>query len=114
MNYIRNVGTPVYQAPEQQGKKNTSVGITTKTDIFSIGQIFYELLLGEPQLIDTSYTFRAGGKTWTRRPELTPQLLELKGGKELNDILKRMTEYKPSDRIIYDELITELKRIRFR
>ena len=113
VNYIRNVGTPAYQAPEQQGIRSTSVGITSKTDVFALGQIFYEMLIGEPPLIGTAYTFRTGGP-WIKRPELSPDILELKGGLQLNEILKRMTEFKPADRIIYDKLITELKRIQFR
>lgn len=113
VNYIRNVGTPVYQAPEQQGIRNTSVGITSKTDIFAIGQIFYEMLIGEPPLIGTSYTFRTGGP-WLKRPELPTNILELKGGTQLNETLKKMTEFKPADRSIYDKLITELNRIQFR
>ena len=107
------MGTPAYQAPEQQGIRSTSVGITSKTDVFAIGQIFYEMLIGEPPLIGTAYTFRTGGP-WIKRPELSPDILELKGGLQLNEILKRMTEFKPADRIIYDKLITELKRIQFR
>ena len=114
VNYIRNVGTPAYQAPEQMGLRSTTVGITSKTDVFAIGQIFYELLLGEPQLIGNSYTFRSGKGIWMKRPELTSDILKLKGGTELNEILKKMTEFKPSDRIIYDKLITDLIRIQFR
>ena len=60
VNYVRNVGTPAYQAPEQQGIRSTSVGITSKTDVFALGQIFYEMLIGEPPLIGTAYTFRTG------------------------------------------------------
>ncbi len=114
VNYVRNVGTPAYQAPEQQGMRGTSVGITSKTDIFAIGQIFYELLLGDPPLIGTAYTYRSGEKAWTKRPELTTDILALKGGHQLNETLKKMTAFKPADRIIYDKLITELIRIQFR
>lgn len=114
VNYVRNVGTPAYQAPEQQGMRGTSVGITTKTDIFAIGQILYELLLGAPPLIGTAYTYRSGGDNWTKRPELSTDILALKGGTQLSEVLKKMTEFKPADRIIYDKLITELKRIQFR
>lgn len=111
---IRNTGTVDYRAPEQTGSKNTSVGITSATDIFAIGQIFYEMLLGRPPQIGTDYTYRYGAKVWTKRPELNASILDLKGGSQLNDIIKRMTEFEPANRIIYDKLIMELQRIQFR
>jgi len=40
-----NVGTPLYMSPEMiQFKENKMINITTKTDIWSIGVVIYELL----------------------------------------------------------------------
>ena len=37
-----------------------------------------------------SYTFRSGKGIWMKRPELTSDILKLKGGTELNEILKKI------------------------
>lgn len=40
-----DVGTPLYMSPEMiKFKNDKSINITTKTDIWSIGLVFYELL----------------------------------------------------------------------
>jgi calcium-dependent protein kinase len=40
-----DVGTPLYMSPEMiRFKNDKSINITTKTDIWSIGLVFYELL----------------------------------------------------------------------
>ena len=74
LNYIRNIGTTNYQAPEQLGIRNTRVSITNKTDIFAIGQIMYEMLLGRVPTIGAEYQYKARQDTWIQIPQLPAYL----------------------------------------
>ena len=114
LNYVRNVGTANYQAPEQFGRKNFSVAISSKTDIFAIGQIFYELLTGNPPVIGIDYTYRAGEEKWIKIPELPEYLFDIQGIERVDKLLKKMTLLKREDRAIYDEIVNELVKIRFK
>lgn len=112
LNHIRYVGTKNYQAPEQIGKKNTKVTICNKTDIFAIGQIFYEMLLGEPPKIGIDYLSKANEKQWIQVPEMNSYLLQIQGVDKIQKVLEDMTRFDMNDRCIYERIITNLKNIR--
>ncbi len=112
LNHIRNVGTTNYQAPEQLGMKNTSVSISSKTDIFAIGQIFYELLLGAPPKIGNEYQYKARETEWIQTPELDEYLQNIKHIGDIEKIIKRMTSFNPETRPSYNDIIRNLKNIR--
>lgn len=112
LNYVRNVGTVGYQAPEQTGMRGCTVNITPRTDIFAIGQIYYEILTGNVPLIGKDYKFRSGNDNWSVFPELPYEILRIPGTDKINNLLKRMTAFRAEDRIIYNRLIAELKRIK--
>ena len=112
LNYIRNLGTTNYQAPEQLGIRNTRVSITSKTDVFAIGQIMYELLLGRVPVIGEDYQYKARQNTWVQVPQLSEYLEEISGVKDLAEIMSKMTAFEIEDRLPYDTIIRNLKNIR--
>lgn len=109
--YIRHIGTAAYQAPEQQGRPLTSVKINFKTDIFAIGQIFHELLIGRLPSTSSDYQYRFPDTNWLKRPILSELVPELPYVEKLEPLLIRMTEYSLSERINYNDIIIELNRI---
>ena len=114
LSYVRNVGTAGYQAPEQTGNyRDYPTRITQKTDIFAIGQIFYELLSGQLPRIGIDYVRRTGKFEWETNPSFPNDVKSLLSDNKLEDLLKQMTAFKPENRIGYSSIITELRRVRF-
>ena len=114
LNYVRNVGTVAYQAPEQTGIKDCPVKISVKTDIFAIGQIYYELLTGHVPAIGTEYRRRATEYQWAAYPELPEKLMQSPGVERLNSLLIQMTAFRAEERPVYDKIISELNHMKFR
>lgn len=110
LNYIRNVGTLSYQAPEQ--KKKLDVGINSKTDIFAIGQIFYELLIGYVPRIDMEYQKRARTDYWEKTPIIPDYLMKYDGMQQIESILENMTRFNAEERSSYTKIIRELTIMR--
>src|SRR6516164_10860035 len=86
------IGTPEYMSPEQaRGEK-----LTERSDLFSLGVIFYELLTGQ-----SPYPADAPLATlWKRLQEKPKPPMEVEPGvpKVLNDILMKALEIEPEDR----------------
>lgn len=112
LNHVRKVGTTNYQAPEQLGIKDTRTSVTNKTDIFAIGQIFYEMLLGTPPIIDVDYLRKARNENWVQTPHLPDELTQITGVDKLEAVLIQMTAFDPIKRPTYEKIITYLKNIR--
>lgn len=114
LGYVRNVGTTGYQAPEQTGVfRDYSAKVTQKTDVFAIGQIFYELLLGHAPIIGTDYVRRSGEFVWISEPSLPDEVKALLANDQLERLLRRMTAFESEDRVGYSGIITELRRVNF-
>ena len=86
------IGTPDYMSPEQA----KGVEIDTRSDIFSAGIIFYEMLTGRsPFQADT-----AMGKLWKRTSEPAPDIHEIDTSipRALSEIVKKCLEIEPEKR----------------
>lgn len=86
------IGSPPYMAPEQFLGKATFV-----SDIYSIGCIFYEMLIGRPPIFDPD-PFKILEKA--QQGKITPpRLKNNKVPKEINEIIMRCLSSKVEDRI---------------
>jgi len=112
LNHVRNVGTNNYQAPEQLGMKNTSVSIMNKTDIFAIGQIFYEMLLGKVPVIGEDYLFKARDTSWVEEPALPEYMQSIGGVDSIHKVIQKMTCLNQEDRDPYEKILRNLINIR--
>lgn len=112
LNHIRWVGTTNYQAPEQLKIKDSGVDICSAVDMFAIGQIFYELLLGRAPIVGVDYTYKARETEWRQVPEFSENLLKIKGIESLYNIVKKMTAFKSDQRLAFGRAITLLKNMR--
>lgn len=86
------IGTPEYMSPEQaRGEK-----LTERSDLFSLGVIFYELLTGKSPYPDDV----ALATLWKRLQEKPKPPIEVDPAvpKPLNDIVMKSLEIKPEDR----------------
>jgi serine/threonine-protein kinase len=101
------MGTPSYMAPEQAAGRSAEVG--PRTDVYALGAILYEALVGAPPYVGESKSrvlelVRAGGVVppSKRRPEIPA---------DLESICLKCLELLPSDRYATaDELAEELDR----
>lgn len=85
------IGSPPYMAPEQfLGKASFSA------DIYSIGCIFYEMLIGRPPIVDPDpFKILEKAKEGKIKP---PRLINNKLPKEINEIIMRCLAIKVEDR----------------
>jgi serine/threonine protein kinase len=108
------MGTSGYCAPEQDEIfcKKLTAAYGAHTDLFAIGQIYYELLLGENQRFGEHYVADLKEKVWTQRPSLPEKLLALPDGHQIDALLNKMTTFNPDKRkydISYERALATLK-----
>ena len=112
LKYTRNVGTLDYRAPEQSDSRNLRARNTFKTDIYSIGILFYEMLLGRVPREGTDFLKRATSTAWVQTPHLPQTILDLPSGPALENLLRKMTAYQMDDRPIYRDVMSQLERVK--
>lgn len=110
---IRNIGTRNYQAPEQILNSDNHCLPSSKTDIFSLGQILYELLNGEVPNFDREYVDNIDGKSWIKRPKINESLKSIKELRfdDLCELALQMTERDADKRCTYDTITRTINNI---
>lgn len=100
------IGTPTYMSPEQC---RASDPIDEKTDVYSLGVIFYEMLYGDPPIVSDSLgelfalqMFGPPPQVAERMPDLDPRLAA---------VVQRLLHKKPAERPTMEELLSELAAI---
>lgn len=101
------LGTPAYMSPEQiRGEK-----LDNRTDIYSVGLVFLELITGIKSYPGTNYS-KVIQNVLTKLPQGTDKL-ESKAPAELTRIIKKMIEKEYSSRYgSVDDIIYEIKQFR--
>jgi serine/threonine protein kinase len=95
------MGSPYYMSPEQTLGQN----IDARSDIYSLGCTYYELLTGKPP-----YTGKTAFETMLMHQEAPPPAVQDEEGQEL---LRRMMAKKPSERYqSLTELLNDIDRIK--
>ena len=100
------IGTPAYMSPEQC---RASAPPDEKTDVYSVGVIFFEMIYGEPP-----FTSDSAGEMYALQMFGTPPPLQARApgvNPELAALINRMLDKKPAARPSMDEFLGELERI---
>jgi len=88
------IGTPEYMSPEQaRGEK-----LTARSDLFSLGVIFYELLTGQSPYPAGDAPLSTLWKRLQEKPK-PPMEVDPEVPKTLNDIVMKALEIEPEDRL---------------
>jgi serine/threonine protein kinase len=107
LKFVRNVGTRFYQAPEQALRGAAPI-LSTKTDIFSLGLIFFEMLTGQVPKLGVDFVPTPGQGEWKKTPSLPEALTEHPTGSICAELLERMTAYSPRSRADLNEIRRKL------
>ena len=100
------IGTPAYMSPEQC---RASAPPDEKTDVYSLGIIFYEMLYGEPPFTSDSAGEMYALQMFGTPPDLASRTPGVKVS--LATLIHRMLDKKPAARPSMAELLKELEEL---
>jgi eukaryotic-like serine/threonine-protein kinase len=101
------VGKWRYCSPEQSGFLDDGERIDSRSDLYSVGAVLYEMVTGAPPFVgDTPHAYMQFHSTQQFRPlrEVNPRLGEVDA---LEDVIFRALVRKPKDRIATARLLSE-------
>ena len=102
------MGTPCYSSPELLSGGQ----IDSRTDIYSVGITFYEMLTGEPPFCDDEYTDAEIQDKQINDTPLPPSSYNAPISKDLDNFLLRTLEKKPEKRFqTVIEMLAELDKL---
>lgn len=101
------LGTPRYMAPEQIAGEEA----TDKTDIYALGEMFYELIAGEPMFEGTAQALMTQKLVASPRPELPHVSAE---SEAIERLISACIAEKPELRPSIDQLVDQLIGLRAR
>ena len=97
------LGTPMYMSPEQV--RGDSRAITPQTDIYALGSMLYEVVLGQPPHLGESIQ-EIYGKIEREEPE-APRRLRPKVSQDLQTIILKSIDKKPQRRYASAQALAE-------
>jgi len=100
------IGTPAYMSPEQCRAAGPP---DEKTDVYSLGTIFFEILYGEPPFLTESAGELYALHMFAPPPDLRQRIRNIDA--RLGTLVNRMLIKKPADRPSMEEVLTELQAV---
>lgn len=100
------LGTPLYMAPEQCGM---GAGITSQSDVYALGVIFYEVLAGQPPFVGESAAEVIGQHLFAVPPPIATKCSEVP--QEVAALVHRMLAKNPTERPSMRQVVAELDRL---
>ena len=111
------MGTPAYMSPEQAAGETTTIG--PASDIYSLGVVLFQLLVGRPPFADSSASLRRVMLAHLRDPPPLPRSINPKVPSRLEALVLKALEKEPENRFasmreMHDALLACFEKLKVR